>query len=181
MSTLGDVLSDTAGLVAAFDELLSTKTIAELATLARDLGAEAQLAQATDSAAGIVRQVGSWVGQAHLVATMADAAVALFGILPLALRGAEASLQRLSAGAGERRDEVRDLIGIDLGAIERSTADARSALGSIAGGLQVGVDVVEGVLDFVGPAQFGTLRVRLDELAIGIEALGRPAPQRPAP
>ena len=154
MSTIGDVIHDTAALVDAFTALLATQTAQEAPAIADALGARPQLAGAYDSAGNVVGEVALWVGRAHEVATVADAAVAIFGMLPYLVRG-------LGDAAQQGEAEIATL-GLDAGPLRKATGQVSSALGEAANALGVAADAADETLAWIDPPQLGRLQSSLN-------------------
>lgn len=169
MSSIGDVIHDSAALVEAFDALLKTETARQAPQIALDLGAKPQFDDAIGKASGVVQTVASWTGSAWQVATVADVAVALFGLLPEVARGATRAIQDAGAQASE--------LELDFGGL-RSIADQMSgAVEQVADALQVGVEVADEALAFAAPPQLHTLQLAFERVAENLAALSLP----PAP
>jgi hypothetical protein len=169
MSTIGDVIHDSSALVQAFDDLLKTETARQAPQIALDLGAKPQFDDAMGKASGVVNTVAVWVGSAWQVATVADAAVALFGLLPEVARGASRAIQ----GAGAQARELE----LDLGALQSVADQMGGTVEQVAAALQVGVEVADEALAFVDPPQFHTLQLALERVAGDLAALtALPAP-----
>jgi hypothetical protein len=171
MSSIGDVIHDSAALVQAFDALLKTETARQAPQIALDLGAKPQFDEAVCKASGVVNTVAFWVGSAWQVATVADAAVAVFGLLPEVARGTSRAIQDAGAQASE--------LELDVGGL-RSIADQMSgAVEQVADALQVGVEVADEALAFVAPPQLHTLQLAFERVAEDLAALSAPpAPDR---
>jgi len=166
MSTIGDVIHDSAALVQAFDELLKTETARQAPQIAIDLGAKPQFDDAMGKASGVVNTVASWVGTAWQVATVADAAAALFGLLPEIARGASRAIQNAGAQASE--------LDLDFGGLQSVADQMGGAVEQVADTLQVGVDVADEALAFIDPPQLHTLQRAFEQLADDLAALTVP-------
>ncbi|MGL4410496.1 MAG: hypothetical protein ACRCTU_19085, partial [Zoogloea sp.] len=79
MSSTADVLHDLTALVRELTALLATKTAREIPNIARDLGAQPQLAQGVDTLNQMLKQITDGVRPLHKTSIQADALVALLG------------------------------------------------------------------------------------------------------
>lgn len=176
MSSIGDVVRDASALVVEFRRLLETETALQAPEIAAALNAQPQLDAAMQGAGAVVRGVADWAGRAWEIATVADAAVAVFGLLPVMADGIGAILR----GAG---DDIASL-GPGLERLRDAGDQMDGAFRDVAGALQVGVDGAEAALAFLDPAAFRRLQSALADLAGRIAAFGKPAVAagvRPAP
>ena len=175
MSTIGDVVHDAAVLVTEFGKLLDTDTAKQAPQIAEQLGARPQLDDAMGKAGAVVKDLGVWVGKAWEVATVTDAAVAIFALLPVMVDGIGAILRDVGddiASFGPGLERVRDV-----------AAQIGGAVHDVAGLLQVGTDTAETVLAFLDPAAFRELADALIDLAARLAEFGKlPAPaDQPVP
>ncbi|MFZ4405745.1 MAG: hypothetical protein ACOYOH_00320 [Paracraurococcus sp.] len=173
MSTIGMVIDDMAALVVEFDKLLATDTAKQAPAIARDLGAEPQFDAAMAKAGGVVGDISRWVGRAFEVAVTADAAIAIFGMLPGVVHGFGEAVR--SAG------QQAQLMDIGLEGLGGIAEQVNGSVESVAGVLQVGVDAADTALAFVNPPALGRLQVSLHRLAEDLATLGKPLPAIAAP
>jgi hypothetical protein len=174
MSEIRDVILDSAALVQAFDDLLKTETARQAPQIALDLGAKPQFDDAMGKASGVVSAVASWVGSAWQVATVADAAVALFGLLPEIAGRASAAIRSAEAQAKE--------LDLDFGGLESIARQMSGAVEQVAGTLKVGVDAADEALAFIDPPQLHVLQRAFERVADDLAALTvPPAATTPTP
>jgi hypothetical protein len=184
MSTLGEVVTKSADMAEQFRKLLATETAKAAPEIARDLGTEAQFAQAVTSASHAVVQVGDWIGEAHEAVTIADAAVAAFALLPGLARGLEQAIGSASEQVSLLAGAGLDLTGAQRG-IGEGLAPVRSAVLAGLGRAGSGADAVadsledafariEDTLAYVDPASLGALQAKVRALGEQIATLARP-------
>jgi len=82
MSSAADIVRDLAALVQALAALLETKTAKEIPNIARDLGAQPQLAQGVDALGRVLGEIRAGAVPLRRTAIDADALVALLGCIP---------------------------------------------------------------------------------------------------
>lgn len=169
MSTIGDVIHDSEDLVQAFDELLQSDTVREMPQIALDLGVKSQFDDAIGKTGGVVKTVASWTGAAWEVATVADAATALFGLLPEVARGAKRAIEQ----AGTQASELE----LDFNGLKSVADQMTGAVQDIAASLDVGVEAAEKALAFVDPPRLRTLQLAFERVGEDLAALSAP----PAP
>ena len=112
--------------------------------------------------------ISGWVGRAFEVAVVADAAIAIFGILPGMVKGAGDAVR--SAG------QQAQMMDIGLEGLRGVADQVNGAVENVAGVLQVGVDAADTALAFVNPPSLGRLQVSLHRLAGDLADLGKPLP-----
>ena len=166
MSTIGDVIHDSTALVQAFDELLRTKTVRQMPQIARDLGVKPQFDAAIGKASGVVRSVAVWTGTAWEVATVADAATALFGLLPGVARDASSAIAQAGTQARE--------LDLDFGGLQSMADQMSGTVAQVAAGLDVAVQDAEEALAFVDPPRLRGLQHAFERVGKDLAILRAP-------
>lgn len=166
MSKIGDVVRDSAALADAFGDLLKTDTARQAPQIAIDLGAKPQFDNVMDKASGVVGTVASWVGSAWQVASVADAAVALFGLLPEVARRASRAIHIAEGQASE--------LDLDFGGLESTTNQMSGAVEQVADALKVGVEAADAALAFIDPPRLRALQRAFERVANDLGALTVP-------
>ncbi|MCK6375372.1 MAG: hypothetical protein L6Q69_14860 [Zoogloea sp.] len=167
MSTPADVVRDLAKLVEALAGLLETQTAKEIPNIARDLGAQPQLAQGVDALGRVLSEIRGGAVPLRRAAIDADALVALLGCVPGFVAGVG---DAADAGGGWLAD-----MGIGLGDAAQSARAVSDPLRQVSGVLDMGVDVAEGAVALLAPAQWRGLIAQLDRLSAALLALKTPA------
>lgn len=166
MSTIGDVIHDSAELVQAFDELLKTETVRQMPQIARDLGVKPQFDAAIGKAGSVVSAAAVWTGAAWEVATGADAATALFGLLP----GIARDVGRAIEDAGTQARELE----LDFGGLQGMANQMNGAVKDVAAALDVVVGTAEAALAFIDPPKLRTLQLAFNRVGKDLAALSAP-------
>ena len=173
MSTPADVVRDLAGLVNALSDLLDTQTAKEIPNIARDLGAQPQLAQGVDALGRVLGEIRAGAVPLRRTAIDADALVAVLGCVP-----------GFVAGVGDATDASGDWLaglGLGLGDAAQAARGASGPLRQVSGVLDMGVDAAEGAVSLLAPGQWRGLIAALDRLSASLKALKTPsAPTTPA-
>lgn len=173
MSTPADVVRDLAALVEALARLLDTQTAREIPNIARDLGAQPQLAEGVDALGRVLGEIRAGAVPLRRTAIDADALVALLGCVP-----------GFVGGIGEATDAAGDWLaglGLGLGDAAQAAAGVSGPLRQVSGVLDVGVETAEGVAALLAPARWRGLIAALDHLSASLKALKTPsAPTTPA-
>ncbi len=168
MSTPADVVRDLAGLVKSLAALLETQTAKEIPNIARDLGAQPQLAQGVDALGRVLSEIRGGAVPLRRAAIDADALVALLGCVP-----------GFVAGVGDAADAGGGWLaamGIGLADAAQSARTVSDPLRQVSGVLDMGVDVAEGAVSLLAPAEWRGLIAALDRLSAALLALKTPAP-----
>ena len=167
MSTPADVVRDLAKLVEALAGLLETQTAREIPNIARDLGAQPQLAQGVDALGRVLSEIRGDAVPLRRAAIDADALVALLGCVPGFVAGVG---DAADAGGGWLAE-----MGIGLADAAQSARTVSDPLRQVSGVLDMGVDVAEGAVALLAPAQWRGLIAALDRLSAALLALKTPA------
>lgn len=177
MSTPADVVRDLARLVEALAGLLETQTAKEIPNIARDLGAQPQLAQGVDALGRVLSEIRGGAVPLRRAAIDADALVALMSCVPGFVAGVG---DAADAGGGWLAE-----MGIGLADAAQSARTVSDPLRQVSGVLDMGVDVAEGAVALLAPAQWRGLIAQLDRLSAALLALKTPAtpttPTTPSP
>ncbi len=172
MSTPADVVRDLAALVRELAALLETQTAREIPNIARDLGAQPQLAQGVDALGRVLGEIRAGAVPLRRTAIDADALVALLGCVP-----------GFVAGVGDAVDASGDwLAGMGLG-LDDTAGAARNLSGplrQVSGVLDMGVDAAEGAVAILAPGAWRGLIAALDRLSASLKALKTPGATQPA-
>ena len=166
MSTPSDVIRDLAALLQALAALLETPTAREIPNIARDLGAQPQLAAGVDALGRVLGELRGAALPLQRAAIDADALVALLGCVPGFVTGMG---QAVNAG-GEWLTEL------GLGDAAAEATRVSGPLRQVSGVLDMGIDVAEGAAALLAPGQWRGLMASLDHLSISLQALKTPAP-----
>ena len=166
MSTPADVVRDLAALVRELAALLETQTAKEIPNIARDLGAQPQLAAGVDALGRVLGELRGAALPLQRAAIDADALVALLGCVPGFVTGMG---QAVNAG-GEWLTEL------GLGDAAAEATRVSGPLRQVSGVLDMGIDVAEGAAALLAPGQWRGLMASLDHLSISLQALKTPAP-----
>jgi len=167
VSTPADVVRDLAKLVEALAGLLETQTAREIPNIARDLGAQPQLAQGVDALGRVLSEIRGDAVPLRRAAIDADALVALLGCVPGFVAGVG---DAADAGGGWLAE-----MGIGLADAAQSARTVSDPLRQVSGVLDMGVDVAEGAVALLAPAQWRGLIAALDRLSAALLALKTPA------
>lgn len=167
MSTPADVVRDLAGLVKSLAALLETQTAREIPNIARDLGAQPQLAQGVDALGRVLSEIRGGAVPLRRAAIDADALVALLGCVPGFVAGVG---DAADAGGGWLAE-----MGIGLADAAQSARTVSDPLRQVSGVLDMGVDVAEGAVAMLAPAEWRGLIAALDRLSAALLALKTPA------
>ena len=167
MSTPADVVRDLAGLVKSLAALLETQTAREIPNIARDLGAQPQLAQGVDALGRVLSEIRGGAVPLRRAAIDADALVALLGCVPGFVAGVG---DAADAGGGWLAE-----MGIGLADAAQSARTVSDPLRQVSGVLDMGVDVAEGAVALLAPAEWRGLIAALDRLSAALLALKTPA------
>lgn len=173
MSTPADVVRDLAGLVKSLAALLETQTAKEIPNIARDLGAQPQLAQGVDALGRVLSEIRGGAVPLRRAALDADALVALLGCVPGFVAGVG---DAADAGGGWLAE-----MGIGLADAAQSAHTVSDPLRQVSGVLDMGVDVAEGAVALLAPAEWRGLIAALDRLSAALLALKTPAPPTTPP
>ncbi|WP_374490844.1 hypothetical protein [Zoogloea sp.] len=173
MSSTADVLHDLTALVRELTALLATKTAREIPNIARDLGAQPQLAQGVDALNQMLKQITDGVRPLHKTSIQADALVALLGCIP----GFVASL----GGAIDSSGDWLATLGIGLDEAGSAARGVSTPIQAVSGVLEVGVDVAEDAVSLLAPGEWPGLLDALDQLSINLLALKNPTAPTGAP
>ena len=173
MSTPADVVRDLAGLVKSLAALLETQTAKEIPNIARDLGAQPQLAQGVDALGRVLSEIRGGAVPLRRAAIDADALVALLGCVPGFVAGVG---DAADAGGGWLAE-----MGIGLADAAQSARAVSDPLRQVSGVLDMGVDVAEGAVSLLAPAEWRNLIAALDRLSAALLALKTPAPPTTPP
>lgn len=168
MSTPADVVRDLAALVRELAALLETQTAKEIPNIARDLGAQPQLAQGVDALERVLGEIRAGAVPLRRTALDADALVALLGCLP-----------EFVSGVGEAADSSGDWLagmGLGLGDAAGAARNVSGPLKQVSGVLDMGIDVAEGAVAMLAPGEWRGLIAALDRLSASLKALKTPAP-----
>lgn len=169
MSTTADVLHDLSALVRELDALLRTKTAQEIPNIARDLGAEAQLAQGVDALNQALQQIALGARPLHKASIQADSLVALLACVP----GFVSSLGDAVDSSG---DWLADL-GIGLDDAAGAARGVAEPLEQVSGVLELGIDVAEDTVSMLAPGSWPAPLAALDQLSQTLVALKTPSAQ----
>ena len=166
MSTPADVIRDLAALLQALAALLETPTAREIPNIARDLGAQPQLAAGVDALGQVLGEVRGAALPLQRAAIDADALVALLGCVP-----------GFVAGMGQAVDAGGEwLADLGLGDAAAEAARVSGPLRQVSGVLDMGIDVAEGAAALLAPGQWRGLIAALDRLSVSLQALKTPVP-----
>ena len=168
MSTPADVVRDLAGLVKSLAALLETQTAKEIPNIARDLGAQPQLAQGVDALGRVLSEIRGGAVPLRRAAIDADALVALLGCVPGFVAGVG---DAADAGGGWLAE-----MGIGLADAAQSARTVSDPLRQVSGVLDMGVDAAEGAVSMLAPGEWRGLIAALDRLSASLLALKTPAP-----
>lgn len=171
MSSAADIVRDLAALVQALAALLETKTAKEIPNIARDLGAQPQLAQGVDALGRVLGEIRAGAVPLRRTAIDADALVALLGCIPGFIGG-------IGAAADASGDWLARL-GIGLGDAAGAARQVSGPVRQVSGVLDMGVDIAEGAVSLLAPAEWRGLITALDHLSAALKALKTPAPATP--
>lgn len=173
MSTPADVVRDLAALLTELARLLDTQTAREIPNIARDLGAQPQLAQGVDALGRVLGQIRAGAVPLRRTALDADALVALLGCVPAFV-----------SGISEATDASGDWLagmGLGLGDAAVASRQVSAPLRQVSGVLDMGVDAAESAVSLLAPAQWRGLVSALDQLSASLKALKTPTnPAAPA-
>ncbi|MBS0357408.1 MAG: hypothetical protein JSR83_26280 [Proteobacteria bacterium] len=172
MSSAADIVHDLAALVQALAALLETKTAREIPNIARDLGAQPQLAQGVDALGQVLGEIRAGAVPLRRTALDADALVALLGCIPGFVNG-------IGAATDASGDWLARL-GIGLGDAASAALQVSGPLRQVSGVLDMGAEVAEGAVSLLAPAEWRGLISALDHLSEALKALKTPAPTTPA-
>ena len=168
MSTPADVVRDLAALVRELAALLETQTAKEIPNIARDLGAQPQLAQGVDALGRVLSEIRGGAVPLRRAAIDADALVALLGCVPGFVAGVG---DAADAGGGWLAE-----MGIGLADAAQSARTVSDPLRQVSGVLDMGIDAAEGAVSMLAPGEWRGLIAALDRLSASLKALKTPTP-----
>lgn len=164
--TASDIVAATGELIAAVDALLSTSTVQAVVSLARQVGAEAQVSSVVDLMVSGLKEIDT------LLAGIRE---------PLLQLGAISGLLELTASLVAGLDRIATASAEDLAALGLS--QATDAAGPLSQALGVGRDVLQGgaavIQSAPSPESIDGLRVQLGHLQQSLEQYKKPPPLPP--
>lgn len=167
MSTPADVVRDLARLVDALAKLLDTQTAKEIPNIARELGAQPQLAQGVDTLGRVLFEIRGGAVPLRRAAIDADALVALLGCVP-------SFVARVGDAADAGGDWLAEM-GIGLAYAAQSARTVSDPLRQVSDVLEMSVDAAESALSLLAPAEWRGLIAALDRFSAALLALKTPA------